>query len=135
MAKVTRLVAVFAFVLGVGLVVARDASADHTPEHQTDLFANVFAQVNAAEVTQVNNVSQGAVQVVAIVQAAECNPDNQDDQGGACDTAQAVVLDDVNQVSLQNIEDFDQGNAALIDQDNTATDVEQENEQENETND
>jgi hypothetical protein len=131
MAKVTRLVAVFAFVLGAGLVVARDAGATHTPEHQPDLLANVFAQVNVAEVTQVNNVAQGAGQAVVIAQAAQCDPGNPDNPDAGCDTAQVVVVDDLGQLSAQNIEDVGQGNAAVIDQDNTATDIEQENETDN----
>ena len=127
MAKVTRLFAVFAFVLGVGLVVARDASANHNAEHQPDLLANVFAQVNAAEVTQVNNVSQDAVQVVAIVQVAECDPGNRDNRDAGCDTAQVVVIDDLTQASLQNIEGVTQANVSAIDQGNAAAGVDQSN--------
>ncbi len=131
MAKVTRLFAVVAFVLGIGLAGAPRASANHDDQDDQNTLANVFAQVNAAEVTQVNNVSQDAAQVAVAAQVADCTTNRRHSD---CDINQNQNVD-VDQEIDQEIDDVDQANAALVDQDNTARNVDQRNRQRNRDND
>ena len=132
MAKVTRLFAVVAFVLGIGLVVARDASANHGgPHDDQNTLANVVAQVNAADVTQVNNVEQNAAQVAVAAQVADCTTNRRNSD---CNINQNQNVD-VDQEIDQEIDDVDQANAALVDQNNDARNVDQRNRQRNRDND
>ena len=121
MAKLTRVFAVAAFVLGIGFAAAPGASANHE-EVDHEVRFNVFAQANLAFVSQVNANDQTAVNAFLV---------GQDATGGAGDAGGDAVnvadIEDVDQ-DIDQDQDVDQENETDLDQENEADDVDQENE-------
>ena len=133
MAKLTRVFAVAAFVLGMGFAAAQSTSAQTAAggggggEDPIDLtvLANLFVQANQATVTQSNANSQNAANVIAVDQSASCTVG---DYGydNTCSSYQTSVV--IAEQSIDQDQDVDQDNDSDVDQDNDADDVEQENE-------
>ncbi len=130
MAKLTRVFAVAAFVLGLGLAAAQSTSAQtaadggnggEDPVNETFLV-NLFVQANDADVDQDNDNSQNAANVIAVVQSANCAAgDDADDND--CVNAQYSNVE-ATQVIVQE-QDVFQANVSDIDQDNFAAGVDQ----------
>jgi hypothetical protein len=131
MAKLTRVFAVAAFVLGLGLAAAQSTSAQTAaPPPEEDpivvtVLANLFAQENAATVTQANANEQNAANVIAVDQSASCTTGN-NSIGATCINIQTSVV--IAEQDIDQDQDVDQENDSEIDQENEAEDVEQENE-------
>ena len=126
MAKLTRIFAVAAFVLGLGLAAAQSTSAAHEdgedPADETTVLANAFVQANLATVTQANTNSQNAVNAIVVVQSANCAAGDDADDNDCANLQYSNV--EATQVNVQDQEVF-QANVSAIDQENFAAGVDQ----------
>ncbi len=126
MAKLTRVFAVAAFVLGLGLAAAQSTSAAHEdgedPADTTTVLANLVAQANQATVDQDNDNEQNAANVIAVGQEASCTVGDNSNYNTCINIQTSVVVAD--QVNVQD-QDVDQANAADVDQANFAAFVDQ----------
>ena len=132
MAKLTRVFAVAAFVLGLGLAAAQSTSAqtaadgggEEDPFNLT-VLANLFVQANDATVDQSNANEQNAANVIAVGQSSTCTVGNYSDYN-TCTTEQTSVV--IAEQDIDQEQDVEQENESEIEQENEAEDVEQENE-------
>ena len=135
MAKLTRVFAVAAFVLGLGLAAAQSTGAqtaqnappEEEPVNVTTILANLFVQANQATVTQSNANEQNAANVIAVGQSSTCTVGNYSDYN-TCTTEQTSVV--IAEQDIDQEQDVEQENDSEIEQENEAEDVEQENEAE-----
>jgi hypothetical protein len=132
MAKLTRVFAVAAFVLGLGLAAAQSTSAQTAAngggeEDPFDLtvLANLFVQDNAATVDQDNANAQNAANVIAVDQSASCTVGNNSNYNTCLNIQTSVVIAEQD---IDQEQDVEQENDSEIEQENEAEDVEQENE-------